>query len=198
MTKDLKYKFVRTHNTSFFNSGTNFLCKDGYVHIRLGRFGDKKQKVSGFEQKLTFLITYLINEVASGHFSTLEIQKSLDSSTYEEFFNKCLEILRGHFMYKDILYTIGEIFLNFKGIKILPYYSLKHKPKSAFDLLGSCSLVESDMNICDIFDLDIKEDLYGFLFDDNFEIYIEEQTKIDESKYINKYKEKEDYIDLWK
>ena len=196
---NLVYKLVKTYGDGFSPSNVNYLCKDNYIHIRLDKFGAKPQHINGFEGKLTFLLTLLMQEKSKEIVYISQIDEWKDKAQYQKRWKECLEHLKSTKEYKDIEYVLKNTFDNFKGIKILPRYSLKHKPESAFDLLGGCdNLFNKDMSyILDCFKYDFM-DIVEFLFDNNLEIYIEKVNKVDDSKYINKYKEKEDVgPNLW-
>lgn len=194
------YKLVRRYDTQAEFSSVNYLCKDNYVHVRLRRYGDKQMHISGFEAKLTFLLTFLINKVANDILSISMIKMSEDREKYQVIWNSCLDCLKTTKEYKDIECVLSTVMRNYKGIKILPMYSLKHGAKNAFDLLGEC--VDSPFSkMTDVFDCG---DIYGFgdivdfLFNNNVEVYIENKTIIDDSKFIRKYAEKEDEVEsLW-
>ena len=196
--KNLVYKFVRTLNPEVFGSNINYLYKDNYVHCRLGIYGDKKQRISGFESKLAFLLTFMMNESVNKHLSLSKIQFGDDKENYQEIWNQCLGLLKSMSAYQDLEYTLEKTLIGFKGIKILPMYSLKHKPKNAYELLGICKNMSSKVDLNYLLDVEIKDDLYGFLFDENFEILIEEESVVDNSKFIRKHKEKKEDTNLWK
>lgn len=41
-----------------------YLCKDGTLRVRLRKYGDRKERIVGFKDKLRFLLTYLTNYYA--------------------------------------------------------------------------------------------------------------------------------------
>jgi len=196
---NLVYKMVRTYAEHTKVSMVDYLCKDRYIHIRLRRFGDKAQQLIGFEDKLTFLITTLILNKVDGILELSKVKLSESKENYQEIWKQCLECLKSSKEFKDIECVLKEVFKDYKGMKILPMYSLKNKPKNAFDLLGSCdNLPSTEMKF--ILDCDIRYnflDIADFLFDNNLEIHIEKENIVDDSKFINKYKEKDDDYNLW-
>ena len=196
---NLVYKMVRTYAEHTKVSTVDYLCKDKYIHIRLRKFGDKVQQLIGFEDKLTFLITTLMQNKVNSILELSKIKLSENKEKYQEIWKQCLECLKSSKEFKDIECVLKEVYQNYKGMKILPMYSLKNKPKNAFDLLGSCENIPStEMKF--ILDCDIRYDfldIADFLFDDNLEIHIEKENQVDNSKFINKYKEKDNCLSLW-
>ncbi len=201
MKNKLVYKFVRTLDETSFSSDVNFLCKDNYVHIRLKRFGYKKEHISGFESKLTFLLTLMMINAVNEHITTVQAKLSQDKENYKELWESCLNCLKSSKEFKDLDWFLCTMFESYKGLKILPMYSLKYKPKNAYDLLGDCYGL-SQLSIERLLRVELKDDLYGFLFDNSLEIYIEESHDVDDSKFIKKHlinrtNKKETYINLW-
>lgn len=200
MTNNLVYKFVRVLDDFSYSSDVNFLCKDNYIHIRLKRFGHKKEHLVGFESKLTFLLTLMMNNAINHHITTLQAKLSQDKENYKKIWENCLECLKSTTDYILLEDVLRVMFKEYKGLKILPMYSLKYKPNNAFDLLGECyGLPTSTISIDYLLRNEIKDDLYGFLFDNNVEIYIETKSNIDDSKFIKKHskQKKEPYVNLW-
>lgn len=167
----------------------NYLYKDGYVHVRLATFGTKKECIVGFERKLTFYLTYLMQKEVQSILDLPSIKEARDKKNYQEIWKKCLECLKNSATYR-LLDNYFEEYLGqfgYKGIKILPVYSLKNKPKDAFDLLGEVKDAPS-----------LKGFSYSDLFRDSFEISIEEERIVDNSKFARKHKEKSiDTYQLW-
>lgn len=105
-TNVLKYTFVLNNSTKCLDSSA--LCYDNKVHIRLKAF-DKNQVLRGFENKLTYLLTFLAGFGFEGvqDFNNSEVLK---------------EIAQYFKTYHADLF--GE---NFKGFKITESLSKHHK-----------------------------------------------------------------------
>ena len=198
---NLVYKRVKTFSQdSFEYSQVNYLCKDNYVHIRLGRFGDKPQKICGFENKLTLLLTLVMRNKVSESLNLSQLKLSESKENYQEIWKQCVDCLKSSKEYKDIEYVIKTVYEDCKGIKLLPMYSIKHKPKNAFDLLGDCINLPDDANIFSVLECDMHyefADILDFLFNNNVAIYIEPQHKVDDTKFVNKYTEIDTSYNLW-
>ena len=167
----------------------NYLYKDGYVHVRLDTFGNEKERIVGFERKLAFYLTYLMQREVQSILDLPSIKEARDKKNYQEIWKKCLACLKNSTIYKALDSYFEEHLgqFGYKGIKILPAYSSKNKPKDAFDLLGEVKDIPF---------------LAGFsfseLFIDSFEISIEEERIVDHGKFNRKHKEKHnDTYQLW-
>lgn len=196
---NLDYKIVRKYAEHTDFSATNYLCKDNYVHVRLKKYGDKPLHICGFEAKLTFLLTALIQLKVGSSLDLAMVDRAESKENYQEIWEHCLASLKSTKEYKDVEYVLKTVFANFKGVKILPMYSLKNKPKNAFSLLGGCDNFPCAM-MSDVLDCGMYydfTDIVDFLLNNNVEVYIEEHTEVDDSKYINKYTEKVETIHLW-
>ena len=159
----------------------NYLYKDNYVHVRLDTFGKEKELIVGFERKLAFYLTYLMQKEVQSILDLPSIKEARDKKNYQEIWKKCLACLKNSTTYKLLDEYFDEYLgqFGYKGIKILPVYSLKNKPKDAFDLLGEVKDAPSlsGISFCD-------------LFRDSFEISVEEERIVDHSKFARKHKEK--------
>lgn len=159
----------------------NYLYKDGYVHVRLDTFGNEKERIVGFERKLAFYLTYVMQREVQSILDLPSIKEARDKNNYQEIWKKCLACLKNSSIYKALDSYFEEYLgqFGYKGIKILPAYSLKNKPKDAFDLLGEVKDVPCLAGIS-----------FSELFIDSFEISIEEERIVDHSKFARKHKEK--------
>lgn len=177
-----------------FNN-VNFLCIDKKIHIRLRDF-NHPEVIHGFINKLTYLMTYLVNTWPySGSFDAKEFLTSFESGDAEfEKVNKFIE-----YILKDT---------DFKGIKLFPAYRRKHvDPQHPFGTLAEGTYpVYSNFGLGDVnFFLDtLGINLFKFLFDDRYEIVIKEVSDIDTcySKFTNKEIKSSttshfEYVDLW-
>lgn len=175
----------------------NFLYKDKKVHVRLGFYGNKKQHIRGFEAKLAFFMTLSMQREVKSILDLPSIKEARDRNNYQEIWEKCLACLKqgaGYQYANDLFYCELP---NYSGMKILPAYSLKNRPKDAFDLLGE---------VVGLDDESLKEelvfnDLKDLLFNDAVEISIEECKDVDNSKFVRKHtKDREklsDAYQLW-
>ena len=194
---DLVYRFTNVFSERQNYAEVNYLCKDNFIHIRLRRFGDRVERISGFESKLTFLITLLMLNTFNQQITTEQLEMSNNKNNYQEIWKSCLESLKSSGNYKAIETFLTQT-LGAKGIKILPAYSLKKKPKNAYDLLGKCNNFSSEVLLSNLIDTYINPfGIAEYLYNDNLEISIEKRREVDNSKFINKYKDKSNDINLW-
>ena len=122
----LVYKVVYTPNKdtkqNVLDSSVNFLCSDDKLHIRLRDY-DHEEVISGFVNKLTYVITYLIQNYVAGNKSDEEV---IDS------------FVKNDAAFCEISLWLNEEFtsrgVNYKGIKLSKSY---RKVKKNSKSLGS-------------------------------------------------------------
>ena len=202
-------------------SSVDYLYKDKKIHVRLNKFGHKNQIISGFEDKLSFLVTYLINDFVNKGFLT----KDLIRESFVDSDNKILKEIISKFEEESRAYAVVRLAISgympevsINDFKIVP---LGYKRiKSSLDRLGECSglgCLQNDFGYIpqiesffhyfnlscgynvDVFEVAEKE-VYKYLFDDR--IYIEVTNKefsINNEKFLKKHavKASEDYVRLW-
>ena len=183
----------------------NYLYKDNKIHARLGRFGHRYQIISGFENKLGFLITFLINDFVAKNMMT----KNFINQASNDKDGKLLKTIISEFeMSSDDYRVVKEIIADYMNIddltfKIIPFdYK---RLKSSLDKIGECYnlyIDESCSNISGLYMFRLYfdiENLTSFLFDDCYYVEVTKRSiKINNQKFINKHAEKaNDYVKLW-
>ena len=178
----------------------NYLCKDNYMHIRLKEFGNQKAVITGLEQKLTFLVTYLINSVCYNYVDKDLIRQAEDKSSFKDIWNICI----GKFLiskeFRTILNELKSRYSECKGVKILPAYSKTSNYVDAFSAFGevhNLTLNISQQPLDEFLEfLDISLDEY--LFNEHIYLVVDEEQEIKNQKFIKKYEVKKSCsINLW-
>lgn len=175
----------------------NYICADKKIHIRFRDFSEK-EIISGFEKKLTYLLSYLMN------FSYLpKVVDKYDSQVLITDFLKTTDVMT---IYNEIkLYTHID---NIKGFKLTKNY--KKKVCKAF---GEVNPYAFPLNIQDTvvktgnlnsFLTNFKINLIDYLFNDNYVIIIHEARTAKLSKFKRKQIRKEEkknknynLVELW-
>ena len=199
----VNYSLIFTNNKqNTVNDIDKYLCSDYKVHIRFRDF-NKEELLIGFEKKLTYLVSYLVNYSY--------IPKLL--SRYEN-----EEILMNFLLYDDILKIIDFITnsisddrVEFKGLVIKPNYK---KQQDNYKYFGDTDAKFFPLHIknnliktgslkffLDTFNLD----LYNYLFDDNYIIWLHNKQfkasrkfEIRKLKKANKQNNKAiNVVELW-
>lgn len=170
-------------------SNINYICSDNKVHIRFRDY-DSEGTVAGFEQKLTYLISYLMNysyltDLIPPYNDNDAIKDFLKSSDLAEI-NSCIRSHTGN--------------LNYRGIKLRKNY--KKKDLHDYKSFGSVNIncfpilpVESVRHRGSLktFLSTFKISLDDYLFNDNYVISIQniDLSKVN-TKFINKMNKKEE------
>ena len=172
----------------------DYVCSDNKIHIRVKDYLNY-EVIRGFEKKLTYLITYLINT----SFKT-SISEKNPSHILKEFL-KSDEV-------NEITNTINSNIANikFKGIKIKTNYNKKDCLQYPF---GNINLdyfpILADKGSLQIFLKTFKISLKDYLFDDRYIVILSDlKYKSDcnikfKNKEIKKqsFDEDSDFIELW-
>lgn len=114
------------------------VCSDNQIHIRFKDYSNVKM-IKGFEQKLTFLLTYLatksINIYSSKDYTSVD--KELKSDDYISFiWDKYTLLLKNTCAYSTILDEIRRKLINFElDIKFSPLYR-RNKKVSTWEQFG--------------------------------------------------------------
>ena len=156
----------------------NYLCKDNYIHIRLRDFGNKKEVISGLEDKLTFYIVLQLNKLLPKY-----LEESLFDITnkdkYDEIFKACINKFKCSPEYTDLKLILHCLYPECLGINILPRYSKKDSYSTVLSKFGSVDLtLDDDFNV------------YKFLTNESIFIVIDDKKKVNCTKYIKKYANK--------
>jgi len=159
-----------------------YLCYDNKIHIRLRDF-NKEEFLVGFEKKLSYLLSYLINYAY--------IPKLIGRHTDKE-------ILEGFFESDDMVRLIDFLKLHyadeieFKGLVIKPVYKKNQKNYKPFgnndakffpDYIKS---VSSELGELISFLNMLELQLYNYLFNDNYIIWVHEKDFTANKKFDNK------------
>lgn len=188
------------------STNVNYLYKDNKVHVRLSRFGHRYQIISGFEGKLSFLVTFLINDFVAKSM----MSKNLIDRASKDKDNKVLKEMIDSFErnskdYKAVKENISEyMHRDNLTFKIVPFdYK---RLKTSLDKIGECYNLYIDNSCSNISGLylfmlyfNIDSSINSFLFDDCYYIEITRRSvKVNNQKFIKKHAEKEnDYVKLW-
>ena len=180
------------------NTGVNYVCSDNKIHVRFRDF-NKPQMISGFERKLTYLMTYLMNySYVSDLFKSCNektlMNILLDSADVEKIFNAIKYD-------KQIDFKAFRLTLNYKRKDELVAFGKLEQ--SAFPLdydeFGNVKTASLET-----FLHKLKVGLLEYLFNDSYSILIHEKEETDVNvKFINKELRKgrnnahSDYIELW-
>lgn len=179
----INYSVIFTNNSkNIIDNLDKYICSDNKIHIRFRDF-NKEEFLIGFEKKLTYLLAYLLNYSF--------VPKLIGDYTSKE-------ILTEFLLQKDVSKIID--FLNFyiqidggvKGLQIKPNYK-KHQynykyfgntESKFFPLYVKNNLTEvGDLQFfLNIFNLD----LYNYLFNDNYIIWLHDKEFKTNKKFENK------------
>lgn len=179
-----------------------YICFDNKIHIRLKDF-NKEELIIGFEKKLTYLLSYLINysyiPKLVGNYTDKDVLRSflLDETVAKiiAFIGSCIED-------KSVAY---------EGILLKPNYK---KDKKALKYFGDTDIrffpLEIKNNVMEAGSLDFflqafNIDLYSYLFDDAYAIWLHEKelkpTKKFDSRKLRKLNRQNnrniDIAELW-
>lgn len=198
MNKDLTYSIYYTPNSDIENQVINYICFDSKVHVRFRDF-NSEMLIVGFEKKLSYLLTYLMN------YSYLpKVIGIYDQATLIETFLKSSDVAA---IYASISNnSCGKVF---KGIKLKPNYrKVDCEPFGAVDV--KCFPIKLIDGIAQVGDLNtflstLRISLDEYLFNDSYVIILRQDRKIDiNKKFINRQNKKElrlssnfDIAQLW-
>lgn len=189
MDNELTYSLVYTpdfSNTTPFNP----VCSDKKIHIRLRDF-DKPQIIRGFERKLTYLVTYLLN------YSNPALINMFSSYDPKIIINALIESDDMKDVYRTIKY---EKQIDFKSFMVKTNY--KKKEHTLFgNVLKNVFPIDYDKYGAPLegslktFLKKLKLTLIEYLFDDSYSIIIHKTPaeKLN-AKYINKENRKADKL----
>ena len=184
MNKYVYNLVIRLNKSS--NSDVNYLCKDNFIHIRLRDFGNKKEIISGLEDKLTFYVVWTLNKSLSQYLEE-DISKITNKDKYDELWNKVMNKYYESFEFQFINSILQIHYPNMKGIKILPRYSKKDDYKTVLSKFGT---IVGDQILFENSDIITRT-----LLDENVSIVIDKDRDVNCIKYIKKYANKT--VSLW-
>ena len=198
MNKDLTYSIYYTPNSDIETEAINYICFDNKVHVRFRDF-NSEMLIMGFERKLSYLLTYLMN------YSYLpKVIGMYDEATLIDTFLKSSDIAA---IYSSI--SNNSCGKTFKGIRLKPNYR-----KGACEPFGDvdmrCFPIKIVDGVAQVGDLStflstLKISLDEYLFNDSYVIILHEDRKLDiNKKFINRQNKKEqrlssnfDIAQLW-
>ena len=186
------------HEADDLADDISFLCADKKVHIRFRDFIEA-EVISGFEKKLTYLLTYLMNY----SFLPSIIGKYSDKELIDNFL-KTSDLTS---VYRVI--KVNECSNKFRGFKLLKNYKKRHcKPFGEVD--NECFPMCHENNMVTLGSLEMflrmfKVTLKDYLFDDNYSVIIKSiKNKKENVKFINKAEKRKqsqadeyDLVKLW-
>lgn len=198
MNKELTYSIYYTPSHDVEDAVINYICFDNKVHVRFRDF-NSEMLIIGFEKKLSYLLTYLMN------YSYLpKVIGMYDENTLINTFLKSSDIAS---IYSSISKnTCGKVF---KGIKLKPNYR-KSECKPFGDVDFNCFPIKLVDGLAQVSDLQtflstLKVSLDEYLFNDSYVVILREDKKIDiNRKFINRQIKKQsnssndfDITELW-
>ena len=198
MNNELTYSIYYTPDADATNEVVNYICFDNKVHVRFRDF-NSEMLVIGFEKKLSYLLTYLMN------YSYLpKVIGMYDNSTLIDTFLKSSDVAA---IYASISNnTCGK---TFKGIRLKPNYKKNDcEPFGKVDVrCFPTKIVDGVLQIGDLhtFLSTLKISLDEYLFNDSYVIILREDKKINiNKKFINRQNKKQsklasdfDITQLW-
>lgn len=176
--------FINSNKISPFPK-EHLLCKDSKIHIRLYDYC-MPMVISGFVDKLTFLVTYLLQ----GYIKTIKDSINLndvDADYILTLFQDCC------YEYKILQKDIGLRIKGYKGINILKEYT-KINPTSKLGAVRNKFLpVGCDMTLDSLIQsfqqVYLSIDLMSILFNDSISIVLSDCLYVTDDLY-SKYKNK--------
>lgn len=193
----LTYSLIYTPDLKT-ETNINYVCSDKKIHIRFRDFNKPQTLIAGFEKKLTYLISYLMNfSYITNLFEICDIKTIINALLDSEDLKT---------IYNNIKYTKQ---IDFKSFRLTPNYkksdcvAFGKVEETAFPLEYDEFGVkkEGDLNT---FLSKLKVGLLDYLFNDSYAIFIHEKVEYDSNqKFKNKESRKEtqldntDYIKLW-
>ena len=211
----LSYRLVFSPTNNKEEYTAKYTCWDNTLHVRFREY-NKPEVISGFMNKLTFLLTYVVNKNVLYEVMTIE---DIKENNFKKVWKKYSEFIYKSNSLEALNKIIGAKLKDFSGITISKNYR-----KSGY---SDCMLQFGSISnhICPVdengrgslalfaktlFNLQYSDyltmcQLQTFLFDDRYVIEIvEEDDNILEvnSKYINKVENRNnkkafDELDLW-
>lgn len=192
MNEELTYSLIYTPSL-VKEQEFNPVCSDKRIHIRFRDF-DKPQVIAGFEKKLTYLLTYLMN------FSPLlSLNDVWDTKTILKAFQELSDV-------QAICNSLRlDKHLEFKEFKVRVNYNRKDVTKPFGKVSASVfpGIVDAARGSLDGFLSQLHLSLIDYLFDDRYSILLHEVEKNNlNEKFINKALRKlnannDDFEQLW-
>lgn len=175
----------------------NFLCADNLIHIRFKKYS-KEECIYGFEQKLTYLLTYLFTK----NIYCKLWESDIDLSSFEDVWKFGLKYFAESSDYKTLLSCIEKKFPRCEGFNLKPLYS-KINYERAAQQFGEIArgayptkltpyFIEDEISLKTFLDV-LKIDLDTYLFNDRYYLEIfnySYSAKNVYDKFLNKYKNK--------
>lgn len=198
MVTDLTYSIYYTPSADIDDEVINYICFDNKVHVRFRDF-NSEMLIVGFEKKLSYLLTYLMN------YSYLpKVIGVYDDKTLIDTFLKSSDVAM---IYSSISNnSCGKIF---KGIKLKPNYR-KNDCQPFGKVNIKCFPIKVVDGIVQTGDLNtflstLKISLDEYLFNDSYMIILRQDKKLDiNKKFINRENKKQsraasdfDITQLW-
>lgn len=177
----------------------NYICSDNKIHIRFRDY-NKEEIISGFEKKLTYLLTYLMNysylPKTVGNYDTKVLMDNFLKT------DDVLEILNSISTYISAKVFKGfKLKANYKRSECLPFGCID---QDCFPLNCNDNIYETG-SLKDFLEK-LKINLTEYLFNDSYMIIIRENKgKTVNNKFINKQNKKLeklrdsklDLVELW-
>lgn len=180
------------------NNNINYICSDNKIHIRFRDY-TKEQVITGFEQKLAYLMTYLANYS--------EFKNMLERYTPDELTKCMLQSSDVKNIFEAIRYAKQ---INFKGFKLYQNYKKTATSLPFGDVDSNAFPIRKDtyeiikLGSLEYFLKKLKIGLIDYLFNDGYSVIIyRKSTKDVNKKFINKENKKSnfeldsDYVPLW-
>jgi hypothetical protein len=199
MDRELTYSIYYTPNSDIApETAINYICFDSKVHVRFRDF-NSEMLIIGFEKKLSYLLTYLMN------YSYLpKVIGMYDKNTLIDTFLRSSDVATIYTCISNN--TCGK---TFKGIRLKPNYKKTEcEPFGNVDIkCFPTKLVNGVVQVGDLhtFLSTLKISLDEYLFNDSYVVIIREDKQIDiNKKFINRENKKQrklasdfDITQLW-
>ena len=175
-----------------------YTCSDNKIHIRFKDY-NSPQLIEGFEAKLTYLISYLMN-----YCYLPKILNKSDNKSLMEDFLKTSDINKINVVIKEFT---GDG--KYKGLKLHKNYNKKTNIKYFGEVNIECFPIEEENGIEKASNLSLflsnlgEIPLVSYLFNDNYKLYIHESKPKKTNKFLRKQLRKEqvvaqsELIELW-
>ena len=191
------YKVLQGNGHRFHKGELDkFVCKDGYIHIRLRKYGHRKERIVGFYEKLRFIVTMFVQQNVDKRMLGASLGKKDDNDNAEKLKRlwlllDAIEDTRKSDVLKKISYLLEALMWQpdkFKGVSISTRCckekdeDLRHATIGG--LLGTSRF---KFDSYDYTDADVWS-IVEFLADDGQQIVIEPKTEVDYSMFENRKK----------
>lgn len=196
----LSLKMVVEPSLSGFPIEYSPLCIDNKIHIRFRDYG-AKEVIAGFEDKLTYMLTYLFNKEFT---PTIEEFEGAMTQGHSFVWSRYLPLFMDSQSYKEIESVISKNIVGYSGILLTPKYVKKPytNPWEQFGSIQDGASIPSTgpggEGILKQFLSVFKVSLEDYLFNDSYQFVIDEKMVAEtiNSKFIKKGRPNKEVKDI--